>query len=66
MAIFCLILVAVGLAGGAAVYFLHLAPTSSAQNVTDVQNLGSAEKGEIISTGTGPEKMEFGSCQVRF
>ena len=42
MTIFCLTLVAVGLAGGTAFYFLHLAPTSSAQNLTNVQNLGPA------------------------
>ena len=42
VAIFCLTLVAVGLAGGTAAYFLHLAPNTSTQNVTNVQDTGSA------------------------
>ena len=42
LAIFCLILVAIGLAGGTAVYFLHFAPTSTEP---------SQEKGDIDFTG---------------
>ena len=49
VAIFCLTLVIVGasgcLAGGTAFYFLQVAPTSSAQNVTNVQDTQATEEG---------------------
>ena len=38
LAIFCLAVIVVGLAGGTVVYFLTIAPTSSAQNATNVEN----------------------------
>ena len=41
MTIFCLTLVVVGLAGGTAVYFLHLAPNTNTPSSSDQNRIGS-------------------------
>jgi hypothetical protein len=72
LTIFCLALVAVGLAGGTAAYFLHLAPAISAQNVTNGQNQWSgpvvelepvsATQSSILEGWGDAHQYEAGNC----
>jgi len=63
LAISCITLVVVGLAGGTAAYFLIIAPTTSAQNVTTSTN-ASREKGQVVVGGMDDGRNKLSSIEL--